>query len=70
MVISGRAALEQDLLGGVIATISWESAVPSGDLKRDHGAEIMVHAYGTMQAPWERDFSMYTTHETIRNNLG
>ena len=44
MVISGRASLEQDLLGGVMTAIGGETAEPSGDLKRDHGAEIMVHA--------------------------
>lgn len=44
MVISGRASLKQDLLRGLMTAIGRETAVPSGDLKRDHGAEIMVHA--------------------------
>ena len=44
MVISGRASLEQDLLGGVMTVTGAETAVASGDLKRDHGAASMVHA--------------------------
>ena len=43
-VISGRASLEQDLLGGVMTVTGAKTAVASGDLKRDHGAAIMVHA--------------------------
>lgn len=47
MVVSGRAALGQrwDLLGGVMVATSQETAVASGDLKKDHGAETMVYAY-------------------------
>ena len=44
MVISGRASLEQDLLGGVKTATGAETAVASGELKRDHGAAIMVRA--------------------------
>ena len=43
-----------------MTAIGGETAEPSGDLKRDHGAEIMVHAQGVMKTPWERDFSVYT----------
>lgn len=35
----------EDLLGGVMVATSQETAVASGDLKKDHGAETMVYAY-------------------------
>lgn len=43
----------------MVAT-SQETAVASGDLKKDHGAETMVYAYWIMQISWEWDLPTYT----------
>lgn len=71
MVISGKAALEQrqDLLGGVMVATSQETAVTSGDFKRDHGAETIVYACWTMQISWEWELPTYTVHGDYQKYL-